>query len=124
MNTKLYVIILASSLGLMVLGAIIGGILESSGTVTRASLGSRGITLIIMVYGLLFCLAAFALVPLALRFFISMQIKIGNGEFFIVKWLQTHEATVVYCCWGVFILGVAIAFALAKDDILKAFKAR
>ena len=124
MNPRIYIIILASSLSLMILGAIVGGILESSGTVTRASLGSRGVTIIMGVYGVLFFLAAFALVPLALRFFISMQIKIGNGEFFIIKWLQTHEATVVFCFWGMFILGLGIAFALTKDDILKGFKAR
>jgi hypothetical protein len=34
MNTKTYLIILGSSFGLMIVGAIVGGILESSGTVT------------------------------------------------------------------------------------------
>jgi len=73
----------SSSFGLIILGAIIGGILESSGTVTRETLGSKEITILLMIYFALFCIGAFALVPLVLRLFIVMQIKIGNGGFFL-----------------------------------------
>ena len=119
MSMKIYIIILAVSFGVMILGAIIGGFLESSGTLTRETLGSQGITVILVIYFALFCAAAFALVPLALRFFIAMQIKIGNGELFLIQWLQGHEQTVVYCCWGMFIIGLGLAFSLAKNDIVK-----
>lgn len=122
MNIKTYLIILGSSFALMIIGAIVGGILESSGTVTRESLGSHGVTIIFMIYFALFCLVAFALVPLAVRFFIDMQIKIGNGDFFLIKWFQAHERTIVYCFWGVFALGLTIAFSLANDEILKNLK--
>jgi hypothetical protein len=117
-KTKIYLYILASSFGLMILGSVIGGILESSGTVTRESLGARGVAMVLMVYFALFCLAAFALVPVVLRAFIAMQIKIGNGEFFLVKWLQTHEQGVVYGVWGFFAAGLGIAYFLAKDLIM------
>jgi len=39
---------------------------------------------------------AFAIVPLAVRFFLVMQVKIGNGEFALIKWFQAHEQAVVY----------------------------
>ena len=51
-----------------------------------------------------------------------MQMKIGNGEFFFIKWFQAHEQTIVYGFWGVFIVGLGIIFSLAKDDIFKAMK--
>jgi dolichyl-phosphate-mannose--protein O-mannosyl transferase len=118
-KTKIYLYILASSFGLMILGSVIGGILESSGTVTRESLGARGVAMVLMVYFALFCLAAFALVPVVLRAFIAMQIKIGNGEFFLVKWLQTYEQGVVYGVWGFFAAGLGIAYFLVKDLVMK-----
>ena len=122
MNTRIFIIILAASFGLMIFGAIVGGILESSGRVTREDLGSRGVVIVAMIYFALFCLAALAFVPLAVRFFIVMQIKIGNGEFFLIKWFQAHEQTIVYFVWGMLIVGLGIISSLAKDDILKNLK--
>lgn len=119
MKAKIFTYILACSFGLMILGSVIGGILESSGTVTRESLGARGIAIVLTVYFALFCLAAFALVPIVLRAFIALQIKIGNGEIFLVKWLQAHEQGVVYGVWGFFAAGLGIAYFLAKDLVMK-----
>ena len=73
MNTKIYVFILVSSFGLIILGSIVGGMLESSGTLTRENLGTRGVTIVLAIYFTLFCLAAFAAVPLVLKAFISMH---------------------------------------------------
>lgn len=42
--------------------------------------------------------------------------------FFLIKWFQAHERTIVYCFWGVFALGLTIAFSLANDEILKNLK--
>jgi hypothetical protein len=118
MNTKRYLIIWCSSFGAVVVGSIIGGILESSGTVTMESIDPKWVSAITMISFALFCVMCFATVPLAIRFFIVAQIKIGNGEFFLVKWFQAHERTIVYCAWGMLILGMGIAFGLAGDDIL------
>jgi hypothetical protein len=65
---------------------------------------------------------AFAIVPLAIRLFIVMQIKIDNREFFLIKWFQAHEQAVVYGCWSMMVIGFCIIFFLAKDDILKSLK--
>lgn len=120
MNTRIFIIILATSLGLMILGAVIGGILESSGTVTRETLSSKSSITILIIYFMLFCAAAFSFVPLVVRFFIAMQIKIGNGEFFLIKWFQTHEHKVIYGFWIFMIIGLCIAVPAAiKDGFFK-----
>jgi hypothetical protein len=39
-----------------------------------------------------------------------------------VKWLRANEQKVVYCVWGFFILGLAIAFFLNRNEIFRYFK--
>jgi len=51
-----------------------------------------------------------------------MQLKIGNGEFFFIKWVQAHEQAIVYGCWSMMVIGIFIIVTLAKDDILKSLK--
>jgi len=120
MNTRIFIIILAASFGLMILGAVIGGILESSGTVTRETLSSKNSITILIIYFTLFCAAAFAFVPLVVRIFIVMQIKIGNGDFYLIKWFQTHEHAVIYGFWIFMIIGLCIAVPAAiKDGFFK-----
>ncbi|MFH1977112.1 MAG: hypothetical protein ABIJ52_16440 [Pseudomonadota bacterium] len=111
MNTKVCLIILASVFGLMIVGAIIGNILESSGTLE--TVGLKGITAIKLTYFVLFCIMGFTLVPIVLRYFIAMQIKIGNGEFVLIKWIRAHEQTVIYGFWSMFIIGLFIAVSAA-----------
>jgi len=122
MNTKTYVIILGSSFALMVIGAILGNILESNGTLSEEKIGPNGIAAIKLAYFALFCVMAFAIVPLAIRFFIAMQLKIGNGQFFLIKWFQANEQAVVYGFWGMMVTGLIIIFILAKDDVLKSLR--
>ena len=122
MNTKTYLIILGSSFALMIVGAIVGNILESNGTLSEERIGPRGTAAITLSYVVLFCVMAFAIVPLAVRLFIVMQLKIGNGEFFFIKWVQAHEQAVVYGGWSMMVIGIFIIVTLAKDDILKSLK--
>jgi hypothetical protein len=117
-DTKLYLIILLFSFGLMILGAVAGGILESAGIVNRDSLGPRAATVIKAVYLALFFMMGFSLVPLFLRLFITLQIRIGNGEFFPIKWLQANEQIVVFGVWGIYLIGIVIILALVKPSEL------
>jgi len=118
MNTKLCLIIFASAFGLLIASAIIGNILESKGTFKILS--PQGIAAVKMFYFALFCVLGFSIVPLALRFFISAQIKIGNGEFFLIKWLQAHEPGCVLGVWIMFIIGLCISLPAAiKDGFFK-----
>ena len=104
--------------GLIIISAIVGNVLESNGILTRENLGPRGIAAGMMVYFALFCLLCFTAVPLAVRIFIAGQIKIGHGQLAVIKWLQAHEHAVVFAFWGFIIVGFAIIYALAKDQIL------
>jgi hypothetical protein len=122
MNTKTYLIIFGSSLALMIVGSIIGNILESNGILNAEKIGPRGTVAITVAYFVLFCIMAFAIVPLVVRLFIIMQLKIGNGGFIFIKWLQAHEQAVVYGCWGMMVMGICIIYFLAKDDILKSLR--
>ena len=106
-------------LGLTIVAAIIGNVLESRGILTRDQLGPNGIAVVMGVFFGLFCLLCFTVIPLALRIFIAGQIKIGHGELAVIKWLKGHENKVVFACWGFFVLGLIIIYVLAKDQIIK-----
>ena len=111
MNTKPYLIVFVATLALIIVSAVIGNVLESNGTLGR--LGSETITAVKAFYFTLFCVLFFSIVPVVLRYFISMQIKIGNADFFLIQWLQAHERKVVYGFWIFCVIGVCIAVPAA-----------
>jgi hypothetical protein len=118
MNIKNHTIILASAIGLLIIGAIVGNILESSGKIE--ALGPMGITAIKSACFALFCGIGFSLMPILIKFFISAQIKIGNGELFPIKWIQAHEQAVIYGFWILYVIGLCIAVPAAiKDGFFK-----
>jgi hypothetical protein len=45
-----------------------------------------------------------------------MQVKIGNAEFILIRWLQAHEQSVVFGFWGVIVIGLIIIFSLVKPS--------
>ena len=116
MNIKLFTVLFFGTLGLIIISAFIGNILEAKGILTKEMLGSKGVTTVLAFYFALFCILAFSLVPLVLRFFLNMQVKIGNAEFVLIRWLQAHEQSVVYGFWGLIIIGLIIIFSLVKPS--------
>jgi hypothetical protein len=122
MNTRIFLIVFLSTLGLIIIGSIVGNIHESRGTLSAATIGANGINAWKLVFFVLFCVLAIALVPLFVRFFITMQIKIGNGEFALIKFFQAHEQAIVYGVWIMIVIGFGIIFTLGRDDILQDFK--
>ena len=116
MSIKLFSIIFLGTLGLIIVSAIIGNILEAKGILTKEMIGANGVKTVLVFYFSLFCVMAFSLVPLVLRFFLNMQVKIGNEDFFLIRWLQVHEQSVVYGFWGLIIIGLIIIFLLVKPS--------
>ena len=116
MNIRLFTIVFFGTLGLTIVSSVIGNILETRGILTEEMIGQRGITAVFGFYFGLFCIMAFSLVPIVLRFFINMQVKIGNGEFVLIRWLQAHEQSVVYGFWGLIIIGLIIIFSLVQPS--------
>jgi hypothetical protein len=119
MDTRPFIILFSASFSLIMLSSVIGKLLESSGVLTKESMGPKWIAVVAAFFFSLFCVMAFSLVPLVLRAFISMQIRIGNGGLFLVKWISGHERAVVYGIWGLFLTGLVIIVVLAREDILK-----
>ncbi|RPJ16907.1 MAG: hypothetical protein EHM30_05150 [Desulfobacteraceae bacterium] len=111
MNIKICLIIIASTFGLMIAGAVIVNILESNGTLK--TLSPEGIAAIKWTYFILFCIMGFCLVPVVIRYFIFAQIKIGNGGHSLIKWLQASEQTVIYGFWCLFVIGLSIGLPVA-----------
>jgi uncharacterized membrane protein len=64
----------------------------------------------------LFLVFAAAAVPVFLKVFLSIQIRIGNGDVDFVKFLRTHVMQVVYAVWIFFALGLMVALpAMIKN---------
>jgi len=110
-------IILSSALVLLIVSAIVGNYLESSGILTKEKLGQRGLIAVMLIYISLFCIIAFSAVPVAFRFFIAGQSKLGNAGQPVIQWLQEHEATIVYGVWVFFAAGLLTAVILLRDKI-------
>jgi hypothetical protein len=122
MDTKPFIILFSTSFGLMLIGSVVGKLLESSGMLTKENMGQKGTAAIAVYFFALFCVMAFSLVPLVIRAFIAMQIRIGNEGLFLVRWISGHERAMVYGSWGLFLAGLIIIFILAREDILDQLK--
>jgi len=112
MSIKIYVIILASCFALLIGWAVVGGMIESSGVKVDP------ITIQVMAF-ILFLAIGFAIVPVMIRLFIRGQIKIGNGDRAVIKFLQAREQKVVYCIWGFYALGLIYLLPVIKEDLFK-----
>ena len=112
MNIKPYIVIAASAFGLMIVGSIIGGILGARGYTSNPQLEKT----MLMIYGILFLALGFALMPILLRVFTTLQARIGNGELPPIRWIRKNEFVISCCVWGIFLLGLIIALPTALKD--------
>lgn len=120
MNTKPFLIALGIAFGLVILGSIVGGVLQSKFKVTIEQIDPTWTMSIKLFYLMLFVVIGFSLIPVVLNYFISMQIKIGNEDFVLIKWLATNSPKVVYGIWALFIVGLCIALPAAiKGGLFK-----
>jgi len=109
-------VVIASTLGLIMIGAVIGNLLESAGILTRETIGAKGIAAVKLFYFILFCVLGFAAVPIFIKYFIDLQIRLGNGDALPIKWLQAHERNVVYGFWGMIVVGLSMALPAAMNN--------
>jgi len=107
MLTKPSLIVFLTTLVILILSAIIGNILESNGTFGKLS--PIAVSAVKVFYFTLFCVLAFSLIPLVISYFIAMQIKIGNGDVAVIKWIQDHQRGVIFGFWAFCIIGMCIA---------------
>lgn len=102
MNTKILLIVLVLEIAVFILGLVM----------LNPDAQTRFVNIIMPVIG-------FTIIPLFIKLFIFMQVKIGHGELFPIKWLQAHETAVIYGIWAFLIVGFLIAL---KGDISSYFK--
>ena len=95
-------------------GAVAEGLMEGA----PASLAFRLAFAVPM--GLAFLLFVASVPPVAIRFFIAAQERIGNAAHPIVRFLREHERSVVIAVWLVWIAGALIAAPVIVQDILHA----
>jgi hypothetical protein len=111
-NIKLYLVIAASSFGLMIVGSIIAGLFGARGYTTDPQLEKT----MLIIYGVLFLALSFAAVPILLRVFTTLQAKIGNGDLPPIRWIRKNEFVICCWVWGIFLLGLIIALPTALKD--------
>lgn len=109
---------LASMLALGALGgllalAVTGQIAQTTGLVKNSETVER--TMKIAVF-MLFLIFAFALIPLLLHVFLSLQERMGNANAGMIRFLRSHENGVVYFVWGFYLLGLLIALPVMWTD--------
>jgi uncharacterized metal-binding protein len=120
MNIKLFTIVFFGALGLTIVSSIIGNILETRGILTEEIIGPKGVIAVLSFYFALFCVMVFSVVPLFIRLFIYLQIKIGNGEFILIKFFRKNEKSLVVGFWVFIIIGFVIIFSLVNpSDMFK-----
>jgi hypothetical protein len=120
MNTKLFIIVFFGALGLTIVSSVIGNILEARGILTEEMIGSKGITAVLAFYLALFFVMVFSIVPLFIHLFIYLQIKIGNGEFILIKFFRKNEKSLVVGFWVFIIIGFVIIFSFVNpSDMFK-----
>jgi hypothetical protein len=102
MNTKILLIIFALEIIAFILGLV--------------TLNPEAQTRFVNIIMPIIC---FTLLPLFIKLFIFLQVKIGHGEWLPIKWLQAHETAVIFGAWIFLIIGFCIAI---KDDVSNYFK--
>jgi hypothetical protein len=70
--------------------------------------------------GIAFLLFLASVPPVAIRFFIAAQERIGNAAHPVVRFLRKHERAVVIAVWLVWIAGALVAAPVIVEDILRA----
>ncbi len=108
MNAKLFLIIFASAFLLLIFSYPTFNFLESIGVLTRETIGSKKETILQTFQFVMFCVMGFSIVPIMIRLFVFLQLKIGNAEVPLVQFLQAHEQGFVLGVWCFFIVGLCI----------------
>jgi len=116
MNQKIPAICLITSFVVLLIFSFVSTHLESEGILSKEAVGPAGVIAILLLGVLLFLAISFSTIPLAVRFFINKQVKIGNGEHPSIKWLKENERTAVCVFWGIMGLGFLMALPVALVD--------
>ncbi len=103
--------------GLIILLSILGSMLEKSDSPSLAGWRALFERSSGTIFGTLFFLLCFAIIPAFLRLFTTLQVKIGNAEHPLVRFLQQHECHVTYALWGIMVVFVVVMLPTIIADM-------
>jgi len=63
-----------------------------------------------------FMIFSAALIPVCLKLFLILQIRIGNGDLGLIKLMQQHAMKLVYAAWAFIGFSIAIALPVMIKD--------
>ena len=69
------------------------------------------------IAGTLFFLLTFVIVPVILRTFVRLQVRIGNAELRMVTSIQQHECAITYVVWGIIAAFILIMLPTIMEDM-------
>ena len=93
--------------------AIIGSAIYQGETEVRWTPIRIGLASLVLIGFLVF---VYTLVPLLLRGFLQAQVRIGNTELPLIRWLLSHERSAWFAVWTIWTLGLAIGLPFAIHD--------
>lgn len=110
MWVTIFVLALATTVALALLGPLADSWLQAATEEVRRRIQWT----ILAVFWTLFLTMVIAVVPIVIKIFVWAQVRIGNGNHWLVQWLQQHEAGVMWTVWGV----IVVALIMATPTIL------
>jgi hypothetical protein len=72
---------------------------------------------VLIAFGVLFLTFVYALMPLFVHLFVSLQGRVGNAELGPIRWAGANEKRISFGFWGVFTLGLMIAVPAMLLDL-------
>jgi len=106
MNIKVFLLIFALALGLMIFSDNFFNIFESGRMLAKKTIGPKGIPFLQVFQFAMFLVLGFSIIPIMIRLFVILQLKIGNGELPLVQFLHAHEQGAVFSIWGFYAIGL------------------
>jgi hypothetical protein len=116
-NIKIFALTAAGIFVLVITLSVLGSMLEQSDSRFAAEWKAIFEKNSSAVFGTLFFLLCFTIVPVILRVFVRLQTWIGNTELPLVKFLQQHEYTVTYVVWGIMAVFILIMLPTIIKDM-------
>ncbi|MFZ1851569.1 MAG: hypothetical protein WAU15_04950 [Nitrosomonas sp.] len=105
MWVTIFVLALATTVALALLGPLADSWLQAATEEVRRRIQWT----VLAVFWTLFLTMVIAVVPIVIKIFVWAQVRIGNGNHWLVQWLQQHEADVMWTVWGVIVVALIMA---------------
>jgi hypothetical protein len=105
-SLRTHALISGGLLGFIILMAIVGNALQASATIKDPGALQTPARIVFFTAFLAF---AFSLIPTMVKAFVAGQAAIGNAEKVPIRFIEAHQAGVIWGFWILWIAGIAVA---------------